>query len=54
MASSYLGLLLLYYFSVPSGPAIILVAGGFYALSLIFGVRGVIRTRLISPRHRIA
>jgi len=54
MASSYLGLLLSYYFSVPSGPAIILVAGGFYAFSLIFGARGVIRTRLTSPRHRIA
>ncbi|MBI4045338.1 MAG: metal ABC transporter permease [Devosia nanyangense] len=54
MASSYLGLLLSYYFSVPSGPAIILVAGGFYALSLIFGTRGIVRTRMTSPRHRIA
>ncbi|MCF1740839.1 zinc ABC transporter permease AztB [Paradevosia shaoguanensis] len=54
MASSYLGLLLSYYFSVPSGPAIILVAGGFYTLSLIFGTRGIVRTRMTSPRHRIA
>ena len=54
MASSYLGLLLSFHFSVPSGPAIILVAGGFYALSLVFGTRGVVRTRLTSPRHRIA
>jgi zinc/manganese transport system permease protein len=54
VASSYVGLLLSYYMSVPSGPAIILVAGAMYLLSLLFGNRGVIRTRLVPPRHRIA
>ncbi len=54
LASSYLGLLLSYYFSVPSGPAIILVAGGFYALSLVLGTRGLIRSRMVPSRHRIA
>lgn len=54
VASSYLGLLLSYYLSVPSGPAIILVAGAIYLLSLLVGNRGVIRTRLVPPRHRIA
>ena len=54
MASSYLGLLLSYHLSVPSGPSIILVAGGVYALSLIAGTRGIVRTRLVSRRHRIA
>jgi len=54
VASSYLGLLLSYYWSVPSGPAIILVAGAIYLLSLLVGNRGVIRTRLVPPRHRIA
>lgn len=54
VASSYLGLLLSYHLSVPSGPAIILVAGAIYLLSLLIGNRGVIRTRLVPPRHRIA
>ena len=54
VASSYLGLLLSYYLSVPSGPAIILVAGAIYLASLLIGNRGVIRTRLVPPRHRIA
>ena len=54
VASSYIGLLLSYYLSVPSGPAIILVAGAIYLLSLFVGNRGMIRTRLVPPRHRIA
>jgi zinc/manganese transport system permease protein len=54
VASSYLGLLLSYHLSVPSGPAIILVAGAMYLGSLLVGNRGVIRTRLVPPRHRIA
>jgi len=54
MASSYLGLVLSYHVSVPSGPAIILVAGGIYLLSLVFGSRGIVRSRLTSSRHRIA
>ncbi|MGN6486896.1 MAG: zinc ABC transporter permease AztB [Devosia sp.] len=54
LASSYLGLLLSYYLSVPSGPAIIMVAGAIYLGSLLVGNRGVIRTRLVPPRHRVA
>ncbi|MEM9063435.1 MAG: metal ABC transporter permease [Pseudomonadota bacterium] len=38
--SSVAGLLLSYYFSLPSGPAIILVAGVFYTLSLLLGPVG--------------
>ncbi|WP_291359045.1 zinc ABC transporter permease AztB [Devosia sp.] len=52
--SSYLGLLLSYHLSVPSGPAIILVAGAIYLASLLIGSRGLIRTRLTPPRHRVA
>jgi zinc/manganese transport system permease protein len=37
--SALLGLLLSYYFDLPSGPAIILVAGIFYAASLLIGGR---------------
>ena len=37
MLSSVSGLLLSYYFSLPSGPAIILVAGVAYGLSLVLG-----------------
>ena len=54
VASSYVGLLLSYYLSVPSGPAIILTAGAIYLVSLLIGNRGVIQTRLVPPRHRIA
>ena len=43
MLSSLIGLLLSFYFSLPSGPAIILVAGGVYVISLAFGsVDGII------------
>ena len=38
--SSYIGLLLSYHYSLPSGPAIILVAGMFYFVSVAFGVNG--------------
>jgi zinc/manganese transport system permease protein len=54
MVSSYFGLLASYHLSVPSGPSIILVAGAIYVVSLIFGTRGVVQTRLVPPRHRIA
>ena len=35
-------------------PDQLLVAGAIYLGSLLFGFRGVVRTRLVSPRHRIA
>lgn len=40
IVSSITGLLLSFHYSLPSGPAIILVAGGAYGLSLIFGPVG--------------
>ena len=38
--ASFLGLLLSFHFSLPSGPGIILVTGTFYVLSIIFGPVG--------------
>jgi zinc/manganese transport system permease protein len=38
--SGYGGLLLSYHYTLPSGPSIVLVAGVFYTLSLIFGSQG--------------
>ena len=35
--SGWAGLLLSFHADLPSGPAIVLVAGGFYLLSLLFG-----------------
>lgn len=58
MASGYVGLLLSYYINLPSGPAIVLVAGGVYALSVIFGSRDSVRKRypargeLADQRHQ--
>lgn len=45
--SSYSGLLLSFYYSVPSGPAIVLVMGGFYVLSVAFAPRGLIPGRAL-------
>lgn len=53
MVSGVIGLLLSYYFSLPSGPAIVLTAGAFYLASLLFGVNGGLLLPLIpTPRHR--
>jgi zinc/manganese transport system permease protein len=42
--SVWLGLLLSFHDSLPSGPAIVLVAGGFYLVSVVFGpVHGLLR-----------
>lgn len=38
--ASYSGLLLSYHYSLPTGPAIILLAGGVYLLSVVFGWHG--------------
>jgi zinc/manganese transport system permease protein len=54
MASCYLGLVASYHFALPSGPAIILVAGAFYLVSVVAGDRGVIRQRALPHRHRVA
>lgn len=48
--SSLSGLLISYHFSLPSGPAIILVAGIIYGMSLVFGpVGGLIAQTLLRP-----
>ncbi len=41
-ASGYIGLIISYHYNVPSGPAIVLVAGLFYLFSLLFGRIGSI------------
>lgn len=52
--SSLGGLLLSYHASMPSGPAIIMVAGVAYILSALFGRRGVLASALPSRRHKTA
>jgi zinc/manganese transport system permease protein len=53
-AASYIGLLISYHFNLPSGPVIILAAGGCYGLSVAFGAQGSLRTRFLSHAHRRA
>jgi zinc/manganese transport system permease protein len=43
LASGFLGLLLSFHFDLPSGPAIILVAGACYLASVLFGARDSLR-----------
>lgn len=50
-SSAAAGLLLSYHASLPSGPAIILVAGFAWLLSLIFGVNGGLLGRFVPARH---
>ncbi len=50
-ACGYAGLLLSYHADLPSGPAIILVAGGVYMASLVAGPRGGLWARFIPRRH---
>ena len=50
-ASGYAGLLLSYHANLPSGPAIILVAGGVYIVSVVAGPRGSLRARYVPRRH---
>ena len=49
--SSLSGLLLSYHYSLPSGPAIILVAGIAYGVSLVFGPAGSLVARALTRRH---
>ena len=51
IAASVAGLLLSYYANLPTGPAIILLCGVFYLLSMLFGVRGGIVWNLVPRRH---
>ncbi len=50
-AASMSGLLLSYYANVPTGPAIILLCGVFYLLSMLLGVRGGFIYRLVPRKH---
>jgi zinc/manganese transport system permease protein len=47
----YAGLLVSFHWSVPSGPAIILVAGVLYAVSVLFGRVGGLLRQLFPGRH---
>ncbi|MDR6952041.1 zinc/manganese transport system permease protein [Ancylobacter sp. 3268] len=49
--SGVIGLLVSYHLGVPSGPAIILIAGGAYVLSVLVGPIGGILLRLMPRRH---
>jgi len=51
MLSSLIGLLLSFHYSLPSGPAIILVAGIGYALSVIFGPVGGLLAQNLRRKH---
>jgi len=50
-AAGYAGLLLSYHANLPSGPAIILVAGGVYIISVVAGPRGSLWARYLPRRH---
>lgn len=52
ISCSFAGLLFSYYVDIPSGPAIILCLGGFYALSLFVGREGGLLVRFIKKRHK--
>lgn len=49
--SGVIGLLISYHVGAPSGPAIILVAGAGYAVSVIFGPAGGVLSRRLPSRH---
>ncbi|MBM9612814.1 metal ABC transporter permease [Desulfobulbus rhabdoformis] len=51
MFSGYCGLLLSYHFNLPTGPSIILVAGGCYLFSLVFGRKGSLLSRYQPGSH---
>jgi zinc/manganese transport system permease protein len=51
IASGYLGLVLSFHTGAPSGPAIILIAGAPYALSVLFGRVGGLLRQVFPGRH---
>lgn len=51
LLSSYSGLLISYHAQTPSGPSIVLMAGLFYGLSLLFGSKGSLRQIIQLRRH---
>lgn len=54
VASGFLGLLLSYHLDLPSGPAIVLVAGLAYLASVLFGPRDSLRTLYLRRGRREA
>ncbi|SRR5258708_3256210 len=52
--SAITGLILSFHFGLPSGPAIVMVAGGIYGASLLLGRHGSIRQRYFPFRHLAA
>jgi zinc/manganese transport system permease protein len=54
IASAFLGLLLSYHLDLPSGPAIVLIAGVAYLGSMLFGPRGGLRTLYFRRGHQPA
>ena len=51
VVSGYVGLLISYHANLPSGPAVILVTGALYALSVVFGRVGGLIRHLVPQRH---
>nr|WP_233120891.1 metal ABC transporter permease [Chlorobium sp. KB01] len=51
VSGSMLGLILAFSCNLPSGPSIILILGGFYLFSLLFGRFGSVRARYFPFRH---
>jgi zinc/manganese transport system permease protein len=51
VTSCYIGLLMSYHASWPTGPAIILTLGSFYVISFSFGLNGSILTNLSKSKH---
>jgi zinc/manganese transport system permease protein len=51
IVSAFGGLTLSYHFNTPSGPAILMTAGAFYLVSLVFGRYGSLRARYFPFRH---
>ena len=51
LASGFLGLLLSYHLDLPSGPAIVLVAGLAYLASVLFGPRDSLRALYLQRGH---
>ena len=49
--SGYAGLLLSFHTGIPSGPAIILVAGALYVVSVLFGQVGGLVRQALPQRH---
>ena len=54
VVSGYVGLLLSFHTALPSGPSIVMVAGGLYLVSLCVGTRESLRSRLAQRLHHRA